>query len=112
MRIHIPLPEKVSTNAIYAGLHWSKRKKLADLYHASLIEYRNKPINKYPVDVTYIFRFKGRLLDCDNCSYMAKLLKDGLRHWKIIEDDTPEFVQSVTLLSQKGSKDEVEILII
>lgn len=111
MNIKIPLPEKVSTNAIYAGLHWSKRRRLADLYHNSLIEFRNKPMEHYPVDVTYIFRFKGKLLDCSNLSYMAKLLEDGLRHWKILKDDTPEYVQSVTLLSQKGSRDEVEIVI-
>lgn len=112
MNIKIPLPEKVSTNEIYAGVHWRKRQKLADLYHHSLIEYRLlHHTQKYPVDITYIFRFKGRLLDCDNCSYMAKLLKDGLRKWKIIEDDSPEFVQSVTLISQKGKKDEVEIIV-
>lgn len=111
MNIKIPLPEKVSANAIYAGQHWRKRQKLAELYHASLIEFRNKRVVGYPVDITYIFRFKGKLLDASNCSYSAKLLEDGLRKWKIIEDDTPEFVQSVTLMSLKGKSDEVEIVI-
>ncbi len=111
MNIKIPIPQKVSTNEIYAGVHWRKRQQLAELYHMSLIEYRNKKIFDYPVDVTYIFSFKGKLLDCDNCSYMSKLLKDGLRKWNIIEDDNPSFVQSVTLISQKGKKDEVEIVL-
>lgn len=110
--ITIPIPQKVSTNDIYAGMHWSKRKKLADLYHRSLIEYRNSPKVQYPVEISYVFSFKGRLLDCDNCSYMAKLLKDGLRHWQIITDDSPQYVSSVTLVSQKGKKEEVQIIIV
>jgi len=112
MNIKMPIPEKVSTNDIYAGVHWRKRKNLADLYHMSLFNYKNKQVKDYPVDISYIFSFKGRTLDCDNCSYMAKLLKDGLRKWKIITDDSPEFVQSVTLMSQKGKRDEVEIVIV
>lgn len=111
MNIKILLPQKVSTNDIYAGTHWKKRQALADLFHGSLIEHRLLRVTEYPVDISYIFNFKGKLLDCDNCAYMAKLLKDGMRHWKIIEDDDPRFVQSVTLYSQKGKRDEVEIII-
>lgn len=112
MNIRMPIPEKVSTNAIYAGIHWKKRQKLADLYHASLIEYRNEKITEYPVDISFVFTFKGRVLDCDNCMMMGKLLIDGLRHWKILKDDSPEFVQSVAVYSTKGKSDEVEIIII
>lgn len=111
INIKIPLPEKVSTNQIYSGVHWSKRNKLASMYHMSLIEHRMLRAKDYPVDITYIFSFKGKLLDADNCGYMAKLLKDGLRGYGIIEDDNPKFVASVTLISQKGKKDEVEIVI-
>lgn len=112
MNIKIPLPQKVSTNEIYSGMHWTKRKKLADLYHQSLIEYRNERVINYPIDVTYVFKFKGRVLDCSNCSYMQKLLEDGFRHWKIIEDDTTRYIQSITLYSQKGKRDEVEIILV
>ncbi len=111
LSITIPIPEKVSTNEIYQGTHWSKRKKIADLYHQSLIEHRLRRVKEYPVDITYIFSFEGKLLDADNTSYMAKMLKDSLRKWKIIEDDSPLFVSSVTLVSKKGLKDEVQIII-
>lgn len=111
MNIVLPLPEKVSTNQIYAGVHWSRRNALADLYHMSLIEHKRLKVKSYPVKITYIFKFRGRLLDPDNCSYMAKLLKDGLRKWGIIKDDTSEYVKSVTLISEKGKRDEVEIVI-
>lgn len=113
MNIRIPLPQKVSLNEIYTT-HWRKRQNLIKLYHESLIEYRGKNIKEYPVDITYIFYFKGRLLDCDNCVAMGKLLTDSLCHWKILKDDSPSYIQSLTIMSTKSATrhDEVEIIII
>ena len=112
MNIKIPLPEKVSANTIYAGQHWSKRKKLADLYHQSLLEHRNKKIKSYPVEITYIFNFKSKPLDTTNCMYMAKMLEDSLVLNGVIENDSPEYVSFTGIYSQKGERDEVEINII
>lgn len=112
MNIVVPLPKKVSTNEMYSGMHWAKRKKLADLYHMSLIEHRNTRITDIPVDICFVFRFKGRLLDCDNCMIMGKLLVDSMRQWKILADDSPDYVQSITVYSMKGKRDEVEISIL
>lgn len=106
--ITVTLPQKVSTNAIYGGMHWAKRKKLADLFHESLIEYRNVRF-KTPAHLTFTFSFKGRLLDVGNCSFMEKMLTDALVHWKIIPDDTPEYVASIKIQVLKGNKDMVVI---
>lgn len=112
INIKIPIPEKVTSNKIYDGsTHWTKRKKLADLYHLSTIEYRNNKITEYPIDISFIFSFKGRALDVDNCTFMVKMLIDSLRKWNIITDDSPEYIASITIYSQKGTKDEVEIII-
>lgn len=111
IRIKIPIPEKVSLNKIYAGQHWSKRKELAEVFHRSLIEYRNVKIEEYPLDVSYIFTFKDKTLDCSNTALMAKLLEDGLVAWGVIKGDEIEYIQSVTLISQKGGADEVEIIL-
>jgi len=112
MNIKIPIPEKVSTNKIYSGMHWTKRKKLADLFHNSLIEYRNKAVKEYPVEITYIFTFKSKPLDTTNCTFMVKMLEDSLIINKVIENDSPEYVSFTGIYSQKGNKDEVEINII
>lgn len=112
MNISIPLPEKVSTNQIYAGMHWAKRKKLADLYHQSLIEHRNKTVKEYPVEITYIFNFKSKPLDTTNCTFMVKMLEDGLIAHGILKDDNPDHVSFTGIYSQKGSKDEVTINIV
>lgn len=113
MKITIPLVQKVSINSMYP-MHWKKRDKINQLFHQSLIEHRNKVVTEFPVDISLIFSFKGRTLDCDNCFSMAKMLIDGLRHWHIIPDDTPDYIQSVTCMSKKSAikKDEVEIIIV
>lgn len=112
IRIQTPIPEKVSANAIYAGMHWAKRKKLADLYHSYFIQYRNIKVTEYPVEMSFIFTFKGALLDVSNCSYMIKMIEDALVLNGILQGDTLEFVQSITTIVKKGKKDEVEILIV
>jgi hypothetical protein len=107
--IVLDIPEKVSANAFYAGMHWSKRKKLADLYHAALIEHRAKRF-KTPAHLTFTFTFKGRPLDASNTFAMAKMLEDGLVRWGILPDDNPDCVASIKVQSQKGGKDTVSIL--
>jgi hypothetical protein len=111
MHIKIPLPEKVSTNQIYSGIHWAKRKKLADLYHQSLLEHRKKEITEYPVEITYIFDFKAKPLDTTNCTFMVKMLEDSLVLNGILKDDDPKHVSFTGIYSQKGTKDEVTITI-
>lgn len=111
INLKFPLPEKVSGNAVYAGLYWSKRKKLADLYHTYMMQFRNNKVAEYPVDISYVFTFKSKALDTTNCFLMAKLIEDGLVKNGILESDSPDFVQSTTIYSSKGLKDEVQIII-
>jgi len=58
-------------------------------------------MKKYPVMLNFTFYFRGRLLDTSNTSYMAKLIEDSLVKSRILEDDTPKFIHSVTLKSKK-----------
>jgi|SRR5262245_36887731 hypothetical protein len=106
--ITLDIPEKVSSNAAYAGMHWSKRKELADLYHPALIEHRGEQW-KTPLHLTFTFSFKGKLLDCSNCFLMAKCLEDSLVINGIIPDDTPAIVAGITIYVAKGNKDTVAI---
>lgn len=110
----IPLPEKISANKIYAGIHWATRRKHAALFHQELLPYRGKMVRKkeYPVDLVFIFTFKKQPLDCSNCFYMAKLLEDGLVAHGIITDDKPAFVGSVSIHSSRGKEDQVTIHIL
>jgi hypothetical protein len=113
VHIVIPIPEKVSLNAAYAGMHWTKRNALKDLYAMSLIQFRGKFKGvEYPLDASYIFRFKGKQLDVSNCALMIKLLEDSLKFNGIIADDDPKHIQSIDVIVQEGDKDEVEIILV
>lgn len=100
IRYRIPLRGlKVSTNEIYAGIHWAKRKQIKD----SILSVANgfcRPIQKigsYPVELRYKFTFGTRGLDTLNTAYMAKMFEDALRTLGILEDDDPSHVARTIL---------------
>lgn len=109
--IELELPKKISTNKIYEGVHWTQRAKDKDLFLWAFLPI----VSKIPViescDLEFEFEFKSRPLDCDNCSYMTKLLIDCLRHYNKIKDDTPQYIKSIKISSAKGNVDKVKILI-
>lgn len=109
--ITFPIPEKVSMNKIYAGFHWSKRKKLADLYHSYMLAFRKEKVVSYPVDITYEYTFKSKPLDSLNCALVSKMIEDGMVGCGILKGDDPVHVRSSTLSSKKGDRDEVHIII-
>lgn len=95
--IHYRIPLrglKVSTNKIYAGEHWNKRKQLKDSL-ISVAGYFCRPVQKvesYPVEISYRFIFGTRALDTLNCAYMAKCFEDAIRALQILPDDSPQYV--------------------
>lgn len=79
-------------NAIYAGKHWSKRRKDAEYWHALTRQAIRKagitkPFEK-PVIIT--FRWDDRM-DISNHAYMGKMIEDAMKGI-IIEDDDPKHV--------------------
>ena len=99
-----------SWNSMYSGQHFSKRMAMKDeacfavieaLNNQSFTMYRNK------VHITIVGHFR-RLLDCDNIA--SKLVIDALKG-KLIEDDTPKYVDGVTTRSVKSTSDFVEVII-
>lgn len=109
-KIEMPIPWKLSTNAVYAGIHWSKRKKHADVYHRAFLPWKGKvKIHSFPVQIHYFFTFKSRPLDSTNCCYMTKLLEDSMVIHKILPDDSPSFVAASHVYSRKGAEDTITI---
>ena len=104
MIFEIVIPQKVSMNAIYAGMHWKKRTELADLYHMEFMPLKGKlKVKQYPVTIHYDWHFTGTALDTLNCSFMSKMLEDGMIHAGILEQDSTKFVRRSVLDSQKSS---------
>ncbi len=133
IQYRIPLAGiKISTNTIYAGIHWTKRKELKDSCF-SIAKYFCRPIQKvesYPVEIRYRFLFVSRPLDTTNTTFMVKMFEDTLCALGILQDDSPQYVtrtiievvmvrkekskkRSSSMGAQKSKKDEdwVEITI-
>lgn len=100
LRFKIPLAGyKFSTNKIYAGSHWGKRKSVKDGI-ASIAAVFCRPvarIESYPVEIRYRFCFVSRPLDTLNTAAMAKMLEDAFRSLGILEDDDPAHVARTVL---------------
>ena len=109
--LRIEMVEKVSTNKIYSGIHWTKRKATKDTYYW---EVRSKVKSLFPVtgpvDLKMTFWFKGKPLDSSNCSYMAKCIEDSIVKCKILEDDSYKHVLSVQYLSLRDPEKKKEYI--
>lgn len=102
---------KESTNKIYAGIHWTKRKQIKDsiLSVAGYFCRPSTPIESYPVEIEYQFVFQTKALDTLNCAFMAKCFEDALRAFGTLKEDDPRFVaRSIlsvsSIASPKGKK--------
>lgn len=91
----------------YSSRHWSYRKKDKDYYKLLVKEHIKRKIEfNVPVKLTFTFGFKGKVLDCTNCFYMAKLIEDCLVLNNVLIDDNPQYVKSVEIKSTKSEEDE------
>lgn len=100
MRIVIEGHTCPTWNQAYAGMHWTKRKKLADQVHLATRAAIPAEAEMFagPVNIT-VTAYRRRLLDADNVP--AKLYIDGLCG-RVIEDDTPRWVKDVRTRCRKG----------
>jgi hypothetical protein len=111
--IHYKIPLrgiKFSTNKIYAGIFWKKRKDNADAV-VSIARGFCRPVQivkSYPVEISYKFFFSSRPLDTTNCTYLVKMLEDAFRAIGIIEDDSPPYVAKTIIESHKQIKGKIQ----
>jgi hypothetical protein len=93
---------KVSTNKVYAGVHWATRKQWANDWHSVVMDEAIRQYgNKIPtfesklVRVEIAFSWQKNPLDASNCSFMGKCIEDSLVLLGVIQDDGVKFVRSV-----------------
>ncbi len=102
MKLTIPIPEKISLNKIYAGIHFRQRSQHKDDYHFAVMSASPKPYTgDFPVHVHYHFKLHGNQLDISNHAYMQKMVEDGLVACGVIPDDNQKYVASFTPTSEK-----------
>lgn len=111
------MPEKVSTNKVYSGMHWTKRSQLKNLYQLFLLQYRGKiklDESRFPVTITYRFEWHKHPLDSTNQTFLIKLIEDGLVNAGILPDDDHKYVKetrSITQVNKELSTDYVTVVI-
>lgn len=85
-----------STNVIYAGVHWTVRKKHADDAHLAVrVAFNNSFKINSRVDLTFTPYVAGRGYDTSNYSYTAKLIEDGLVKCGVLINDNTKYVRKI-----------------
>ena len=84
-------------NSLYAGKHWSKRKREAEyiktvVWYAMKMSGVKRRLFERPVCIRLSYNDR---MDCDNHGYMTKMVIDGMRGY-LLEDDTRKYVTCVT----------------
>ena len=95
---------KVSLNDWYAGGHWTKRKRIKDIYKLLIKSQYKKVFKVARYEVSYEFGFKKNPLDASNCVAMLKLIEDI-----IFEKDDYKYIKINGIESKKSDKDYVLI---
>jgi len=109
----IPIPEKVSLNKIYAGIHFRERMRHKEEYQYAVLYAKIAPYSGlYPIHVHYHFKLRGSRLDIDNHVYMSKMVADALVACGVLAGDEQEYINGITITAEKAPKtgrDEVTV---
>ena len=99
-----------SMNELYAGGHWSKRKREAEYWHRlTQLEMRSQGIKKRllknPVYIRFCF---NTAMDVDNHGYLVKMIIDGMKGY-LIQDDSKKYVKGYSVEFHSGKGILVEV---
>lgn len=109
----IKLPEKISLNRIYAGIHHRVRSAVKEDYHYAVMEAKPKKYQgSYPIEMHYHFKVGGKPLDITNHAFMVKMIEDGLVERGTIAGDEPHFVSKVSITSERAKKGQEDIVVV
>ncbi|MGM0409219.1 MAG: hypothetical protein ACQEQF_00545 [Bacillota bacterium] len=109
-KIHEEVTGEISLNKFYEGMHWAKRKEIADYWHMlTKAELSNANIKREfiqkPVDI--IIRADSNL-DADNHGALIKLIIDGMCGF-ILKEDDKRYIKSVKFEFYDEEGIEVEL---
>lgn len=105
MRFYIPLT--ISTNDIYAGLHYQVRRMHKNLYRAVPIEDKER-ITDFPCHLSFHFCIENNF-DISNLSYMQKLIEDVMVKQGVLPNDSRKYVSGITITAEKSKDNYCEI---
>ena len=101
LTLSLTLPKTISLNALYAGKHWTFRKKTKDEYkkivEAELARYDHHFGEGMSIHIRYYTR-----ADVDNLVLVSKFTADTLVANEWIADDSPKYYHKLTITYDKS----------
>ena len=101
LNLNLKLPKTISLNALYAGKHWTFRKKIKDEYkkivEAELARYDHHFAESMSIHIRYNTR-----ADVDNLVLVSKFTADTLVANGWIADDNPKHYHKLTITFDKS----------
>lgn len=99
--IFVKLDKVPSLNQFYSGMHWSKRDKITNLLKLTILsQLSNYPKVQYEkISVTLRCNYR---YDIDNSIMAVKFVLDCFRRWGGVKDDSPKYLEQVTLIVDKS----------
>lgn len=112
-----------SANNIWAGVHWTKRKRMADEGHlATSLAVKAAKLGPVGGKVELVFmpqikkRPRVRGFDCLNYAMTCKVIEDGLVRAGVLPDDSKKYVSEVAIsapaIADYIEADQMSVLII
>ncbi len=96
LNLNLKLPKTISLNSLYAGKHWTFRKKTKDEYkkivEAELARYDHHFAESMSIHIRYNTR-----ADVDNLVLVSKFTADTLVANGWIADDSPKYYHRLTI---------------
>lgn len=97
LRLLLKLPKTISLNSLYAGKHWTYRKKIKDEYkkivETELARYDHHSAKSCTLHIRYNTR-----ADVDNNVLVSKFVADTLVANGWIPDDSPKYYHKLTIV--------------
>ena len=97
LTLHLKLPKTISLNSLYAGKHWTFRKKKKDEYK-KLVEEELARYDHYRAESMSIHIRYNTRQDLDNVILVSKFTADTLVANEWIPDDTPKYYRKLTIV--------------
>ena len=111
LTLTLKLPKTISLNSLYAGKHWTFRKKTKDEYkklvEEELARYDHFTFDTFKVVIKYNYN-----QDIDNVVLVSKFVSDTLVANKWVIDDNPKYYQSLKIIYDRDvEKNHCEVMI-
>ena len=97
LTLHLKLPKTVSLNTLYAGKHWTFRKKTKDEYKKIIEKELARYDHHIAKGMSIFIRYNART-DVDNNVLVSKFVADTLVANEWIADDSPKHYNKLTIV--------------